>query len=379
MSLLRLMLCGLAMALGLPAAAEDRVRLRPGAHDEIVNGVRLWYRVAGRESGTPIVFLHGGPGQGSQTFARFAGPALERSHRMVYLDQRGSGRSEKHWAKRYSIPLMVDDLEQLRRLWKVERIALVGHSFGTVLGLEYAAKYPDRVSHLILTGAVVDFPAAMDLQCERLQRIDPEAYKRSVEGLAKGSTRRCRLSAAGRSFIDSAMYPDPAIMKLVDETDSSDGMRNTGEIFQALVPQGLMEYRFRQAARLTMPVLVIGGASDFQAMAGPLRTFVREVPDGRLVEYEGRGHFMFVEDPETLRPGRRRIPAQTPPLRSAGADLAGLDPVGEGAAVDQALGVDPGQARGLDPDAGMAEAAARTGILDGGAAGLAGEHLLARS
>jgi proline iminopeptidase len=298
MSLLRSILCTLALAFSLPAAAADGERLRPGEHDEVVNGVRLWYRVAGRESGTPIVFLHGGPGQGSQTFARFAGPALERSRRMVYLDQRGSGRSEKHWAKKYSIPLMVDDLEQLRRLWKVERIALIGHSFGTVLAVEYAARYPERVSHLILSGAVVDFPAALDLQCERLQRIDPEAYKRSVEGLAEGSTRRCRISAAGRSFIDSAMFPDPAVMKLVDETDNSDGMRNTGEIFQALVPQGLMEYRFRNAARLTMPVLVIAGAKDFQAVVGPLRTFVREVPDGRLVEYEGRGHFMFVEDPE---------------------------------------------------------------------------------
>ena len=47
-----------------------------------------------------------------------------------------------------------------------------------------------------------------------------------------------------------------------------------------------------------MPVLVEAGASDFQAMIDPIRQFVRDLPDGRLTEYEGRGHFMFVEDPE---------------------------------------------------------------------------------
>jgi proline iminopeptidase len=313
--LLVLLLVALFAAPALSAApGRSAAPLSPGAHNQIINGVRLWYRVAGREGGTPVVFLHGGPGQGSQTFARFAGPPLERSHRMVYLDQRGSGRSEKHWAKQYSLDLMVDDLEQLRRLWRVEKIALVGHSFGTVLALEYAARYPQHVSHLILSGAVVDFPAILDLGCARLEKVDPKTYADAVARLPKGSKRRCHIFAAGRQFIDGNMYPDPAIMKLVNETDASDGMHNTGEIFSALAKQGLLDYRFERADRLTMPVLVIAGGSDFQAAVEPLRGFVRRVPGARLIEYEGRGHFMFVEDPERfardvsdfLRQRRRR-------------------------------------------------------------------------
>jgi proline iminopeptidase len=298
MPILRLLLLAAAFLAAPAAAAKKGDRLAPGVHETVVNGVRLWYRVAGKERGTPVVFLHGGPGQGSQTFAKFAGPHLERSQRMVYLDQRGSGRSEKHWAKAYSLDLMVDDLEKLRRLWGVEKIDLVGHSFGTVLALEYAARYPQHVSHLVLTGAVVDFPAAMDLQCARLEREDPEAYKKAVARVAPGSKRRCHLSAAGRAFVDSAMYPDPATMKLVDDTDATDGMHNTGEIFGALVKQGMLEYRFTKASRLTMPVLAIAGAKDFQAVVEPVRAFAATVPGARVLEYEGRGHFMFVEDPE---------------------------------------------------------------------------------
>lgn len=282
-----------------PAAAAKRAdALAPGAHEVVINGVRLWYRVAGRDKGVPVVFLHGGPGQGSQTFARFAGPALERGNRMVYLDQRGSGRSEKHWAKQYTLDLMVDDLERLRRHWKAKRMALVGHSFGTVLALEYAARYPRHVSHLVLSGAVVDFPGAIDRQCARLERLDPETYAKAVARLAAGSPRRCHIFAAPRAFVDGNMYPDPAVMKTVNDSDASDGMYNSGEISGALFKQGLLDYRFDKADRLTMPLLVIAGASDFQAAVEPVRDFVARVPGARLIEYEGRGHFMFVEEPE---------------------------------------------------------------------------------
>lgn len=285
-------------AYSTPAIALPVAPLATGEHQLVTNGVRLWYRVAGTTSGTPVVFLHGGPGQGSQTFARFAGPELERSNRMVYLDQRGSGRSEKHWKKEYSLALMVDDLEQLRKAMRVDRIALIGHSFGTVLAIEYAAKYPQHVSHLVLTGAVVDFPAAIDQQCVRLEKLDPAIYAEAVAARPAGSPRKCQPFAAPRRFIDGAMYPDPAIMKIVDETDASDGMYNDGQIGGALFNQGLLDYRFTRTDRLTMPVLVIAGGADYQAVVEPLRAFVAKLPRARLIEYEGRGHFMFVEEPQ---------------------------------------------------------------------------------
>lgn len=298
MDVYRAIVCLVTMLLSAPVSASSSDPLSTGVHNEVINGIRLWYRVAGPAKGPPVVFLHGGPGQGSQTFSRFAGPALERTNRMVYLDQRGSGRSEKHWRKEYSLALMVDDLEQLRRKWGADRIAIVGHSFGTVLGLEYAATYPQHVSHLVLSGTVVDFPAVLDLACDRLKKVDAATYAKAVARLPKGSPRRCHVFAAPRSFIDGNMYPDPAIRKLVDETDASDGMKNTGEIFGALAEQGLLEYRFSRADRLTMPVLAIAGSRDYQAAVEPIRQFVRRLPRASLLEYDGAGHFMYVEQPQ---------------------------------------------------------------------------------
>lgn len=301
--LLRPLLSALAALILLagPAAARSTAEasLTPGVHHAVVNDVRLWYRVAGREEGTPVVFLHGGPGQGSQTFARYVGPVLEPHLRMVYLDQRGSGRSERPWDDAYSLELLVDDLERLRQAWGVERISLVGHSFGTILALEYAAAHPERVERVVLAAAAPDLPAAMDLQCRRLERLEPETYVRAVEARPEGSRARCNPFVADRAFIDGAMFPDPATQRLVEESDAADGLRNTGQIGRALFGAGgLMEYRFDRHARLTMPVLVIAGLSDFQTFVEPQRDLAEDLPDARIVEYPGRGHFMFVEEPE---------------------------------------------------------------------------------
>ena len=175
---MKVLLCCALAFVALEGSAE-RESLSPGVHRFGVDGVNLWYRVAGQAGGKPVVFLHGGPGEGSQTFAHFAGPALERTLRMVYLDQRGSGRSDRPQdPKAYSIAQLVDDIEALRTHLGVARIALIGHSFGTILGLEYAAKYPQHVSRLVLASAVSDLPRLLDIQCVRLQTQDAAAYAR---------------------------------------------------------------------------------------------------------------------------------------------------------------------------------------------------------
>lgn len=284
-------------------AAPADMPLAVGAHEFDSAGVRLWYRVAGVTHGEPVVFLHGGPGEGSQTFATFAGPSLERSLRMVYLDQRGSGRSQRpKEASAYSMALLVDDVERLRVRLGAPRIVVIGHSFGTALALEYAARYPERVSHLILAGAVPDLPALLEIQCRRLAVDDPAAYKRAATGIAPGTMPSCNAFAAYpagemKAHISRNMFPDPATGELVDRTDAADGLGNSGELSGAMFGGGFIRYRFAHIDALTMPVLIIAGGKDFQAVIAPQRALVAKLPHAHLVEYPDNGHFMFVEDP----------------------------------------------------------------------------------
>lgn len=304
MRILLLLIVLMAGAPALPAeAAVGASPLAPGVHQTVVNDVRLWYRVAGRTEGIPVVYVHGGPGQGSHSFAGIAGPALERTQRMVYLDQRGSGRSEKPWTNAYSVDLMVDDLEQLRRQWAVPRMVLIGHSFGTLLAMEYAKAYPQHTAALVLAAGVPDMPAAFEIQCDRLERTDPEQYRRSIEGMPEGARPRCNpLKGRGQEgsdrYISSLMFPDRATEELVRDWDNKDGLGNKGVVSKHLINGKFMSYRFDAREALSMPVLVVAGGKDFQAVVEPQRQLAEDVPNGRILVYPEAGHFMWADAPE---------------------------------------------------------------------------------
>ncbi|HEX8256724.1 MAG TPA: alpha/beta fold hydrolase [Allosphingosinicella sp.] len=269
-----------------------------------MNGVRLWYRVAGRSGGIPLVFLHGGPGQGSQTFQAVGGPELEKTQRLVYLDQRGSGRSDRPQdPSYYSIDIMVEDVERLRRHLGVPKIALLGHSFGTQLALEYAARYPRQTHAVVLAAAAAHLTRSIDLQCERLAVEDPEAYARAAAGIRAGVVPRCNTMSAytgdaATAFAHRNLFPDLATARRVTELDSAGGLGATGEAASLLFRKGYLQYRFSRAANVVAPVLIIAGGRDYQTAIEPQRDLVKELPRGRLLEYPEAGHFMFVETPE---------------------------------------------------------------------------------
>src|SRR2546421_4273902 len=160
---------------GQSVASAEVSGLRDGPHQVVINNVRLWYRVAGQPAAgvPPVVFLHGGPGQGSYHFAALVGPPLERSLRMVYFDQRGSGNSERPWTGEYAMATLIQDIEGLRRELGVPQIALIGHSFGGILALEYAATYPTRVSRLVIVSGMWSLPVQGRYQCERIRSVYP--------------------------------------------------------------------------------------------------------------------------------------------------------------------------------------------------------------
>ena len=106
---------------------------------------------SGTPDGIPVLFVHGGPGSGSQPRNRcFFDP--ER-YRIVLFDQRGAGRSTPHAElSGNTTQALVADMERIRELLGVERWVLFGGSWGSALGLAYAEAYPRRVSAMILRG-----------------------------------------------------------------------------------------------------------------------------------------------------------------------------------------------------------------------------------
>jgi proline iminopeptidase len=111
----------------------------------------LYWEESGNPQGKPVVFLHGGPGGGTDgRMRRFFDP---RRYRIVLFDQRGCGRSRPNASLVDNTTWhLVADIEALRSLLGIERWQVFGGSWGSTLALAYAQMHPQRVSELVLRG-----------------------------------------------------------------------------------------------------------------------------------------------------------------------------------------------------------------------------------
>ncbi len=136
-----------------PARRELYPAIEPFRHGYLrVSDVHeLYYEECGNPAGKPAVFLHGGPGAGSDKRARrFFDP---QHYRIVVFDQRGCGRSRPSASLIENTTWhLVADIERLRKHLGIERWQVFGGSWGSTLALAYAEAHPERVSELVLRG-----------------------------------------------------------------------------------------------------------------------------------------------------------------------------------------------------------------------------------
>jgi proline iminopeptidase len=163
MKLLRLILALTFAASSAALAAPAAAQLAPAVYAQQegfvdAHGVLIYYVSLG--TGSPLVVLHGGPGATHDYFLPYLLP-LARTHRLIFIDERGSGRSERlQDTSLYTVEAMVEDVEAVRVALHLGKISLLGHSCGGVLAQAYALKYQQNLSHLILNST---FPSTLQM------------------------------------------------------------------------------------------------------------------------------------------------------------------------------------------------------------------------
>jgi proline iminopeptidase len=128
----------------------DLVPYREGRLD-VGDGHSMYFEESGNPQGKPVVFLHGGPGGGTEPkHRRFFDPAL---YRIVLFDQRGCGKSTPHASLEHNTTWhLVADIERLREHLGIDKWQVFGGSWGSTLALAYAQTHPTRVTELVLRG-----------------------------------------------------------------------------------------------------------------------------------------------------------------------------------------------------------------------------------
>jgi proline iminopeptidase len=238
-----------AVGLVLPAVPETQTRQ--------VHGVRIFERRTG--SGPPTVVLHGGPGA-HHDYLLPGFDALARGRELIYYDQRGGGQSPVSRDTPVGWREQVADLEELRRQWGLERLTLVGYSWGGLLAQLYATEFPERVGRLALVSPA---PAWREMRLEFERRF---AERNLAPGLQQ---QRATLRASGLREKNPAEYAQRIFELSVapyfyDPARARDltPFRVTGRTQQE-VWSSLGDYDLRPALpKLDIPAIVLQGQDD---------------------------------------------------------------------------------------------------------------------
>ena len=197
----------------------------------------------GDPGGTPVVFVHGGPGGGASIDdRRFFDPA---AYRIVLFDQRGCGRSTPHSSLDENTTWdLVADMERIRERLGIERWVVFGGSWGSTLALAYAEAHPDRVRSLVLRGIFMLRPVELrwfyqegasfvypDAWEDYLAPIPVEergdlmgAYHRRLTGTDPEARRAATHAWAGWEARVSKLQPDPRLVARYTEAATADAL-----------------------------------------------------------------------------------------------------------------------------------------------------------
>jgi len=166
---------------------------------------RMYWEQSGNPAGSPVVFLHGGPGAGSApAHRRFFDPA---HYRIVIFDQRGAGRSTPLGELRdNTTPRLVADIERLRAHLGIARWLVFGGSWGSTLALAYGEAHPERCAGLILRGIFLCRDSEISWFLYGLRTLFPEAWH-AFAGAIPENERGDLLAAYYKRLTD----PDPRV------------------------------------------------------------------------------------------------------------------------------------------------------------------------
>jgi proline iminopeptidase len=259
-------------------------------------------------SGHPIVVVHGGP----DFDHAYLLPELDRladSFRLVYYDQRGRGRSaEGVRPEDVTLASELDDLERVRSHFELESLAVLGHSWGGVLAMEYAIRHPDRVSQLLLldTGpASADDWRSFREELARRRPADVDAMRAiaSTDAYARGDLEA---EAAYYRIHFRITVRRPDHLELLAARLRSN-FTEQGVVLARAIEQRLYEETseladwdlFPALRRLDVPTLVLHGEDDFVPVEFAAR-IAEAVPGARLSVLPGCGHFTYLEAPEAV-------------------------------------------------------------------------------
>ena len=269
-----------------------------------LSNASLYFEIKGE--GSPILLLSGGPGLSSKQLSSLR-DSLSQKYKCILFDQRGTGQSHTSPLDSTTINLKqsVEDISSLLRKQKLDRVTIVGHSWGAMLAVNFAIAHPTQINKLVLIGsgplAFSDFVIQEANIMARASMAEREYIQRLQDSMSQAKSPSESLAYRkqfGKQFLRLISYDATRIDSIFEEVSKS----RTNPAMQFLMFQDLQKinYNVKNKIRsLNFPTLVICGRQDPIGLFPSI--YLKELNNKfELVWIEKSGHFTWLENHESF-------------------------------------------------------------------------------
>lgn len=293
-----------------------------------INGIKQYIQIRGADKKAPLLlFLHGGPGGSMAGLCHVMQNEWEKKFTVVNWDQRNTCKTllankskASEIAKTGALSDYINDIDAiikyLHTVYTFEKIILVGFSWGSVIGCEYAKKHPENVSHYIGIGQNVNYIKGLEYSCDWLKKeaesgsSDTQIIDTLLQQISKKPEMNAELmkSIQSLSFIGSKYIAKNARPFPVKELLKSPFLKFKEKKamlksdFNLLVGtyKTLINYDFTDNLKFEVPVLFVNGDEDFACPVELLKQCFEDIkaPEKKMVTIPSATHLCFYDKPD---------------------------------------------------------------------------------
>jgi proline iminopeptidase len=265
-----------------------------------IDDTSLWVVERGPDDGVPLLVLHGGPGLDHHEFADYLDPLTERGVRLLFVDLRACGRSERPPERTWTLERHAQDVVMLAQALRLDRWAVLGHSYGAFVALQQAVDYPGMAAAVVVSSGVPSMRYLEGVQ-ERVRALEPTSLRERVEtSWARESEVR-----TAEEFEDLMRDQWPFHFAFPGDSRIEEYRLRAADMVYA--PDVLRTFADGAAGAIEVedrlhlveaPTLVLAGRHDRTCPPEAAEEIAAGIVDAQLLIFEASGHMTFVEEPE---------------------------------------------------------------------------------
>lgn len=286
-----------------------------------INGIEEYFIHYPKKSNTSLIFLHGGPCE-SEAYFLYKMHSKNQNYNLVYYDQRGTGKTQlKNKSKENDITIekllldLKETIHYVKEKYKSKYIILLGHSFGSVLGIEFIKKYPNAVSAYIGMGQVVSFKVGEKTGFDYcFDLVKKSGSKKYIEKMCKLKNYPFNLNNNNVFDLFKSFREVQAEYKLAGYYEGQDKLKKIIKQspiysfkdmfnFSPLtlnknIIYYLLDYDTSKFTNFNMPIFFICGKNDWQVPTVIVQEYYKQIkaPDKDIFIIENAGHLLNIEN-----------------------------------------------------------------------------------